>query len=86
VTPDGGGGDPDDDWIARSTGPDVVYAFGFDDQSQTLAGVLPDSQAQYATWSSQQHASGAGSLHFRGCRNRQHSVRNTRTQHISMPN
>ena len=55
-------GDPDADWIARSTAPGVTMATRFDTQSEAADYTFPDGEAFHVSWEQANKASGSGSL------------------------
>lgn len=54
--------DADSDWMARSTGPGVVMATGFDTAAEVEEDTFPDSTADHVSWEQSNMASGNGSL------------------------
>jgi hypothetical protein len=66
-----GGGNPppppdgaEEDWIARSTAPGVVYANDFRTKAQFDEGVFPDSRVGNVTWDTRRSITGGHSVRF----------------------
>ena len=55
---------PDEDFAMRASHPDVVFFEGFDDQAAVRDKTLPDSTEDRVTFSTEQRASGEGSIRF----------------------
>ena len=55
---------PEEDWEARASHPDVVFAEGFDTAQAVDDKRLPDGSAEFCTFTSDVAASGGGSIQF----------------------